>query len=446
MSKKISLRKWSTWIILFFIVIFSIWIKSIRLSERFGFDWDQADDATKVMTMIWEKKPALIGPRVASDNGFFVGPYHYYFLAPFYLATGGDPIAGAYAVIAVSILTVIVTYFVATSLYSQAVGFASALLISSSISVTAWNAMYIAPVAILGYYFCLRLLKSNQLFIPAVIFASLAAGLHLVPASLLVYLFLAVLLSSQKPSLKQFGMGLIIFLISLMPLIIFDFRHQFINFHKIIEFLTSQSSATRTDNWNFIRVLWKSIFITGNLNFVNSLLFEKILVMLSFLYALIKTKDPKVALFTFLWLLTPILLLSQYHGNIPEYYYGFITSLIVIFMMRFLIETIPLWTIGILLYFMIHSQISQAIIEKTTAPLSDKLAVVSYIVNQKEFPVFNVSYNLPLGYNTGYQYLFKYLRKEPFSGPEGHLFTIGLSSDEKEKFVYKSGLLGVIKR
>jgi hypothetical protein len=76
---------WTQIFLLALIVAFSIFIKVIRIDERYTFDWDQSNDAMNVMNMVWDKKPVLIGPRVANDNGFFTAPYFYYFYYLFFL-------------------------------------------------------------------------------------------------------------------------------------------------------------------------------------------------------------------------------------------------------------------------------------------------------------------------------------------------------------------------
>src|SRR3990172_7040293 len=110
--------------VLLIITLLTILFSCVNFQKRYAFDWDQEDDAYKVASIIELKKPLLIGPRVAGADSFFTGPYHYYFLLLFYLATSGDPIAGFYAVVLVNILTTLTVFIVTDRLF----GFKTAII------------------------------------------------------------------------------------------------------------------------------------------------------------------------------------------------------------------------------------------------------------------------------------------------------------------------------
>ena len=67
------------------------------------FDWDQGNDY-EATAKIAGGKLALIGPRVTSDSGFFLAPWHYYFLLPFYKLTGGSLDMGFWAALTIQYL------------------------------------------------------------------------------------------------------------------------------------------------------------------------------------------------------------------------------------------------------------------------------------------------------------------------------------------------------
>jgi hypothetical protein len=85
--------------------------------------------------------------------------------------------------------------------------------------------------------------------------------------------------------------------------------------------------------------------------------------------------------------------------------------------------------------------------EENLGGLYYQTQAVSYIVNQKIDPIFNVSYSVPINEDMGYKYLFKYLGREPQDIPQGHLWTIvapANSEDTKPLAVF--GNIGVIRR
>jgi hypothetical protein len=328
---------------------------------------------------------------------------------------------------------------VGEKLYDKRVAYLAAIITATSVSVVSWNAMFITPFSIIGYYLCHQLLKSNKLFLLTSAFAGFVASFHLVTAPIMGYVALTQILTKKKATVRQLLWGLIVLALFFTPIAIFDLRHQFLNINKLIEFIGGQSSERTYPAWLFLQTFWRSLVLSGYIT-------EKILILIAFSYAIYKQKDAQAKILTSLWILLPMLALSQYKGNIPEYYYGMANALIPLFLAKLFIDTLSIWIIVPVIGLLIYSQIKFVLGDRPHISMRDKINVVSYIVNQKENPIFNVSYDLPLGENTGYPYLFKYFKHEPFSGPEGHLFSISLTSKANEKFVYTSGVLGVIRR
>ena len=438
--------KFGSRIILLTILLISFLFRIYKLDSLYLFDWDQEDDAKKVMEMINLKKPRLIGPRVANDSGFFVGPFHYYFLVPFYIASKGNPLAGAYASVFIELITTLVLYFVSRKIFGQKVAYLAAFLYSIVPLDRSWNVMYNASLSLLIFYLCYQLTIGKNKFFPLLIFLySFSATTHLVSISLIVPIIISLLLTNKKPSLKQSFYSLVLFIIPLCPLILFDLRHQFINLKSLLNFISSSGNGDNP-SYLFLRTYWRSI----NLLFLKNyclIFIERILIILSTIISILLLKNKKIKILLFSWLLTPIVLLSFYHGNIPEYYYGsaniIIPIIISVLIIKILSTKLLLSFCLIILIFQTHFFPSIS----TGITLKNKMDAVSYIVNQKQDPIFNVSYDLPVGWNNGYQYLFSYLGKLPQNTPEGHLYSISLSSNPSSgEIVYKNNTLSVVRK
>src|SRR5687768_12308626 len=82
-----------------------------RLADHYQYNYDQERDYFAIKEMIEQKKPILIGPRVVSAAGFFLGPWYYYALVPFYLIFNANPLFGAYMAGIITILTSVLIYF-----------------------------------------------------------------------------------------------------------------------------------------------------------------------------------------------------------------------------------------------------------------------------------------------------------------------------------------------
>jgi len=422
-----------------------------RINERYTFEWDQEDDAVKVMNIIEQKKPILIGPRVANANGFFVGPSHYYFLLPFYMATKGDPIAGAIAVIVVSIITSVTGYLITEKLYGKKVGLIAGIIWATTINIVSWNVMYTTFFGILGYFLCLKVMESKPKFFPwLMLIYGLATTSHLVPISMGLSIVVAWFLAEKKPKMRQLFWGIGLFILPFIPIIIFDLRHDFLNFRKIGEFLFLNKNSGETNPWwLFLRSFWRGL----NLNIFSwDIYSQKILIFFSNLLVLVVIiweiwqLKVKQKILTGVWMITPLLVLGFYRGNIPEYYYGLALSILPIFLAKFISKR-KMATIILILLILVGVRFWK--IEKSTpfVSLNDKKKIVEYVINQKNDDFFNISYDLGSGMDTGYNYLFRFYGKNPENSEKGHLYTIVLTKDvDESEILVKSNNIGVVRR
>lgn len=438
----------SKYFLISILIIITIFFRSYQIKDRYIFDWDQEDDAIKVTEMVKNFKPRLIGPRVANESGFFVGPFHYYFLAPFFIATLGNPYSGAYAAIFIAIITSVTAYFLISKIYNPTVAFFSALFIAASPTVVSWNVMYTPILSILIFYLCYLLKKGNKVVFPYIFLVySFSFSTHLVPAILILPIIATILLTKYRPTQKQMLLSIALFIIPHTPLIVFDLKHDFINFLSLKSFIFSPKQVSENVPYLFLRTFWRSInplFLTNSFLIV----FSKLSIIIISLYEIIKTQNNKWRLFLLIWVISPLIVLAFYHGNIPEYYYG--TTLIIFpillssYISRF--HSMPLYLVIIVFFLIIQSQF---FLTKTAGiTLKNKLNLVKYLTTQSEDKIFNLSYDLPFGLNSGYTYLFKYFGREPQNIPEGHLYSVYLSSKPPTsgQIVYSDNVLGLVRK
>jgi len=422
-----------------------------RINERYTFEWDQEDDAVKVMNMIEQRRPILIGPRVANANGFFVGPYHYYFLSPFYMATKGDPIAGAIAVIVVSIITSITGYLVTEKLYGKKIGLIAGIIWTTTTNIVSWNVMYTTFFGIIGYFLCLKVMDSKPKFFPwLMLIYGLATTSHLVPISMGLSVIAAWFLTDKKPKMRQLFLGIGLFVLPFLPIIIFDLRHNFLNFRKIGEFLfLNKNNEEINPWWLFLRSFWRGL----NLNIFSwDIYSQKVLIFFSNLLVLIIIGwevcqlKIKQKILTGVWMITPLLVLGFYRGNIPEYYYGLALSILPIFLGKF-ISKLKMVVIILILLILVGVKFFKIEQNRPFVSLSDKRKIVEYMVNQKNDEVFNISYDLGSGMDTGYNYLFRFYEKKPENSEKGHLYTVVLTKEvDENEILVKSNNIGVVRR
>lgn len=412
----------------------------------YQFDWDQERDALMVSEMINRHKFTLIGPRVANENGFFNGPYHYYFLLPFFVATGGHPASGIGLGVLVVALTVSAYYLVGKKLWNPQVGFLAGIIYAFPGQLVIWNAMYGPLLAVVGFYLIIQAMSGKIKWVWPAILAGFAANVHLAPASITISLLIGILLSKKRPTVKELFQMVLVYSVWFLPLLIFDLRHDFLNTRKALE-LISGSSALVWDKMNFWRVWWR-VWNVFNLTAWNSewrYLIDRILALLClFLGWIWIGHNKRFKIFTISWLLIPMALLFRYKGNLPEYYFQVGVSLLPLIFASLVarVRWLTLLTVVLLVANLPYTEIAPP-----TVTLTDKLTLVDYLINQKQDKYFNVSYGLPLGLNNGYEYLFMWRRVLPDRSNRGHLYTIvGLPTTDKGNLVVTSGPVGLIRR
>lgn len=430
-----------------FLVILTIFFRVYNFNNRYTFEWDQTDDAVKVYSMITEKKPILIGPRVSNDSGFFIGPYHYYFLLPFYLVLNGNPIAGFWAAVTVSVATTLIIYLFGQKIFGPEIAFFAASFYAITPSIISWNVMYTSLLSIIIFYLCWQLIKGNNKIFPLLLLIyGFSSNTHLVPISLGLPIVYSFIISPKKPSLKNIFFSLFLFLIPFLPLLIFDLRHQFFNSHQLLNFVFKPKASTDLPWYLFLRSYWRYFnFFTFKSTFLTIIF--RIFIIGLILYKSISLRS-KFKNLILVWSLAPLILLAFYHGNIPEYYYGAALSILPFLLGSFLYDFKKKWPLILFLIVLFYFQFLSINRQPTGILLKNKVGVVEYLVNQKEDQLFNVSYDLPLGMNTGYDYLFTYYKNKPQDIPAAHLYTIYLTSSlpPSGQVVYTNSVIGLVRR
>ncbi len=438
--------KRNDWLIVLSLVILAVGLRmSSWMKLGYQFDWDQENDATVVMKMLWDHKPTLIGPRVASDNGFFVGPYHYYFLLPFFLAMGGNPMSGAALGLLVVALTTLSYYFVGLKLWNRKAGFLAALIYVFSDQIIIWNAMYGPLLAVVGFFLIYRAMEGKIKWTWPAALCGLAATIHLVPISISVFLVTGIVLSKKRPTFRELLQMVLVYSIWFLPILIFDLRHDFLNLGKALE-LVAGNSGLVWDKMNFWRVWWRSFDVFGvhgaeDWRFVAERILSVFLLIFGWWFV---GRDMKLRIFTLIWLITPTVLLYKYKGNLPEYYFSIATAILPLILAgvvsRVNILVVALVTFLAINYFTIRRV-------PLSVSLTNKLTIVDYLVNQNTDKYFNISYTLPYGDNNGFEYLFMWRKRLPDRSNRGHLYTVvNLPTADKGQVVVTSGPFGLIRR
>ena len=221
-------------LILIAILLLAFFVRVYRVGDLLGFYYDQGRDALVIWKLWHEGKPFLIGP-VTGLPGIFLGPFYYYLIAPFYLMGAGDPIYPAVFLAFVTTVAVWMLYFLGTKMHSEAAGLMAATIGAFSYTIVYNNRWLSNPVPI--YLTSLLFLWSlweianggKKYFWPLAYFLA-GASLHFESASAIFYIPVLFVFSLwQKrhfPGLRTMVVSVGAFFVTLLPQIIFNFRHE----------------------------------------------------------------------------------------------------------------------------------------------------------------------------------------------------------------------------
>lgn len=444
-------KRYSPFVLLFLIFIIFSFFRFYNLDKRVIFDWDQERDAFVIKQLLLERKLTLIGPRVLGPEGFFLGPYFIYLLAPFYFLTRLHPEAIIFFIIAYNFVFFILSFLVLKKLFGYPTALIFLLIWSLhpaliGIDTIVWNPLLVPLVVIISWALLFIAFKKqsfgNWLWVG--ILVGLGTNFHFQ----LIYLLpfnLVFLFSQKKKLLKKTVAFFGGFALPFLPLLFFDLRHNFLNLKLLLDFLREKG----TINYLAWLPVWENVaggFIGKKLPLL-SLVFYFLPLLIMF-YLLQREKEKFKRRFflatIILWLVFP--LGFAFFGQRPsEYYFNFLYPFLVLLLTQFLLKIARNWQLVflfVLLFFFLNINRLKIRIEPRPQGLFYKEKVVQRIAEIGQGKKFNVSFSVPLGMDTGYRYLLEFYQAEQSQNPDDPLLRIVIPP-EKEPVSETFGKIGL---
>ncbi len=406
---------------------------------------DQGRDVT-IIRDFWQKGNLFfIGPQTSIGN-MYLGPWFYYLIAPSLLLANFNPVGPAIFIALINIATIYLIYFVAKKWFSQTVGLISAFLFAISPVVIKysnfiWNPNIMPFFALLFIYFFFEGLftKKYRYFIYAslsfvMVLNSHYLGLALLPLPGFYWLIeLIKFIKSKSKYLKTFltntSFAIIAFFTSLIPQILFDFKHRGQNIKALLTFFTQRENNTGgTVNLKIYKAIPKlpSIFnqivtdlLAGRnltVGLIISIIFS-LLIVFYFVYLYRKQKLSKYFLVVFLMFLSGLIALALYKQHIYAHYFAFLFPsvfiLIAIIIQRFRFIGIPL--ILIISYFSILKNPFRYPPNHQLKTVSD---ISNLIIDNSSNQEFNFALLAKQNYDPPYRYLLTNKKAKLVNLPE----------------------------
>lgn len=397
--------------------------------QWFVFDADQESLSLLVRTIVVDRHPLLIG-MPTSVGGMFIGPLLVYLLIPFYLAFQMQPTAQVFFTAITSFLFIFSLGFVTNKFFGIRASVITIILYGCSWLLTIfdrtfWNPSLIPLAVIWLIYFVCRYYENfpKRRYL---LFAALCGGatFHLHFVSLIAYAFLIlswVLVTIIKRRLDFQGLAIVVgvAIVSLLPLIVFDFRHNFLISHNFVQFMLHGANSSDTIIKQiplltrvtiFFSILGTSIYNHSSAS-IELLTVAILLILLARVFLDVKTGvTGKVLLELLFFILAFLLLIVFLKSNTPilPYYFLIIFPLWTVilgssierFMSKKTSLIIPL--MGIFLFL----NLPELVNSQTDLNLENKTKVVRFIINDSAGKSFKVDFINDPGLKTGFDYLF----------------------------------------
>lgn len=416
-------------IVSFFIIFLATFLRFYNLENKVGFNWDQEDTAFTLKKIIVDKKLTLIGTQT-SEGGLFMGPLYYYFFVPFFLLFKMDPIAGPVAVSLVGVLTTLLMFFVGKKLFEERVGILASFIYATSYFIISfdqivWQAnfmMLFSLLILLAIFFIKE--KKKLAYVSLALFLSLSLHGHFSAIFLFVDIILVWLFfPSLRPNIKNLSIIFLFSLISFLPLIIFNFRHQNILMNNFTGFLNNSTGV----NINFF-LRGKQVLLMNLENLekiftqLRSILVELVILSLFIIFPVIhrlakgfQEKDLFWMKILLIFIFVPIIVMNFYKKNLSEYYF-FTAMPALIILISYTILIIfddikvlsPVLTLLLLLY--LFDNLSFIFKAENKFSLGKKKEIIRYIISKTKNQTFRLQNDLFPGYNFGFKYLLYFYK------------------------------------
>lgn len=418
------------YILLTFTLILAFYLRVYRVNELLQFYYDQGRDALVIWRLWHEGKPFLIGP-VTGLAGIFLGPFYYYLLAPFYLIGGGDPVYPAVFLAFLSTLAILVAYILGARMHSRITGLIAATIGAFSyyiFTTSRWlsNPNPILLSSMIFLWSLWEIVNNGKKYLWIVATLMMGISLQFESASAFFYLplFLVFTIWQRRniPERKYIAVSFLVLLLTILPQMIFNFRHENILFNNFKNlFLAERAFKPFTKFILEVRseYFW-SVFSTKLFpgGYINRILFVTIagaVIISSFN----KFKTKVLPLFV-IFLVTPMVGYILFQGNFGNIYDYYMSGYYLPFILLFSLGMGELWQkklgviiVGLFFYLflrenlqLVRNYLTATVLTRPIA-IDEQVKTVDWVFDDaKGRGEFNVDVYVPPVIPYAYDYLF----------------------------------------
>jgi 4-amino-4-deoxy-L-arabinose transferase-like glycosyltransferase len=438
--------------LLFLLLLVAFFVRVYRVETTLGFYYDQGRDALVIWDLIHKGKLFLIGPTTGIA-GIFRGPWYYYLIAPFYFLGGGDPIWPSVFLSATSITAIFFLYLLGKEIGGTIAGLVAAIVASFSfylVYASRWlsNPTPMLLISTLLVWSMLAAIKKKKWAWPTIAFLvgmalqfGSAAEVFYVPAVLIF----AYWQRKNLPNRKILFISFLLFFVTILPLLLFDLRHNFILSNNVKNFFNQGSF--QASFWETVKIRLPFYYdVFASKIWPGEVATLRLFVLVAFGVLLAKWKELwakdgfKVLLLLLLAPMVGMLFFQGNEGNVYDYYFtGY--YLIFVLLLSVLLGVLAKNRIGkliVITFLVLFLKINLPVVKgyittgvdgPTTILLGNQKEAIDWVYKDAEGADFNVDVYVPPVIPYAYDYLFKWYGggtygKEPLVDRVSLLYTL----------------------
>lgn len=408
-------------------LLLGLFMRGYQARERFLYAHDNDLAGWIVKDIVVDHHLRLIGQETSS-KGIFIGPLFYYSLIPFYLASGMDPIGSLGYSLIIGLAAIGSLYLVICRLHGcRSAGVASLIYACSFlISQTEREVVPTTPVMLwsIWFYYSVNLVfqgkKSGLLFAAMLIGLVWQINLALILLSPLV--LLGILVNHKLFRLKDFFKPVILLIVMLLPLFVFEIRHNFLQTRSLLGTVSTISgeskapvaalSAKVSHVISYVNKNATRIFFLPPSGFPENLIPTALTLALVILLVTRKVPPFMGTLFV-IWMGLYVLFFTLLPLNLSEYYLNGMNIFWLVIVSVFLDKTLPKVITVIVLSCLIFYNLNLFLTSPVNASgYIQKKALIGFVwsdAQKHQYPCVAFSYITSPGYQFGYRY-FIYLQ------------------------------------
>lgn len=234
---------------LILILLLAVVLRFFKLADLFNWLLDEEFWAYLPFNIATAYHFPLIGGHI-SGTGLYSGPLFVWLMAiPFWLF-GGSPLGIAAMMSTLGVVTTAVTFWVGKSIFNKRVGLLAALLSASSFLMTIYDRKYwnASPLPLFSLLTILSLFniskgKLKWTYVLAIVMA-LAFHAHMTSGALILFVVLSWIILKLPLNKRKVKTSILLFLGLQLPLLAFEFRHNFTNIRALTSFFQSRINST----------------------------------------------------------------------------------------------------------------------------------------------------------------------------------------------------------